>query len=49
MNQLLQEAFERAANLPEGEQDRFAGFCCLSWNRSVGGLRFLRVRNLRTC
>ena len=26
MNQHLQEAFERAANLPEGEQDRFARF-----------------------
>ena len=26
MNQLLQEAFERAAKLPEGEQDRFARF-----------------------
>ena len=26
MNQHLQEAFERAAKLPEGEQDRFARF-----------------------
>ena len=26
INQLLQEAFERAAKLPEGEQDRFARF-----------------------
>ena len=26
MNQLLQEAFERAAKLREGEQDRFARF-----------------------
>ena len=26
MNQLLQEAFERAAELPEAEQDRFARF-----------------------
>ena len=26
MNQLLQEAFERASKLPEGEQDRFARF-----------------------
>ena len=26
MNQLLQEAFERAAKLPEGEQDKFTRF-----------------------
>ena len=26
MNQLLQEAFERASELPEEEQDRFARF-----------------------
>ena len=26
MNQLLQEAFEKAAELPEAEQDRFARF-----------------------
>ena len=26
MNQLLQQAFERAAELPEEEQDRFARF-----------------------
>ena len=26
MDQLLQEAFDRAANLPLGEQDRFARF-----------------------
>ena len=26
MNQLLQRAFERAAELPEAEQDRFARF-----------------------
>ena len=26
MNQLLQQAFERAAELPEAEQDRFARF-----------------------
>lgn len=26
MNQLLQEAFEKAAKLPEAEQDRFARF-----------------------
>ena len=26
MNQLLQEAFERAAELPRAEQDRFARF-----------------------
>ena len=26
MNQLLQEAFERAAELPQAEQDRFARF-----------------------
>ena len=26
MNQLLQQAFEKASELPEGEQDRFARF-----------------------
>ena len=35
MNQLLQKAFERAAELPEEEQDRFALFLLaeLEWER----------------
>ncbi len=49
MNQLLQKAFERAAELPQAEQDRFAASCWLNWSRSDDGLSCLTVPSLRIC
>lgn len=49
MNQLLQEAFDRAADLPDEEQDRFADSCWPSSMLTKNGTSYLTGRNRMSC
>ena len=50
MTRLLEEAFERASELPQEEQDKFArGSCWPNWMPSGDGLNFSAVQNRRIC
>ena len=48
MNQFLQEAFERAAKLPDGEQDRFARFLLAELESECQWAELFPVPNRRT-
>ena len=49
MNQLLQEAFNRAADLPDEEQDRFAKFLLAELTLTKNGTNYLTVPNRTSC
>ena len=49
MNQLLQEAFERAARLPMRSRTSLPASCWPSWNPNRNGPTCLPVPNRRTC
>ena len=49
MTELLQQAFDRASELSEKQQDEFARFCSRSWTRNGAGTSCSTFPNQKTC